>query len=530
MQRTKNSKSEKDMKIPNKQKSFGKRTKKMLKKFLKRYKRDTEFQQQVQTYAMFIGTILLICLYYLQTNSIQIYSDDNVIPNIPSTAMLTKLEREQQENLNLEGKLDLLSLKRRFSTNPEEYLAAQKRERKVLSSRFKQCVSYSPTIKRTNIEKKYYTPKKVFDLPVLQRSLHKQGWSETKNLKEASLVLKGQPRVTFRQLNSKSQYYDMVSALGRIGSKKKTQLATLRNHVKKFGCSFESLNIQPKSFDMNRPSECKKFFENPDSGKLWVLKSCKSGEGSKGAGIEVIDNLKKKREEFGECETGAMNYVAQEYIDKPLLLQGSKFDLRAYLFVASTDPYVVYFNPGYIRRSLAEYKPTSTKKDDVLTNYHVQMKRSDFDPSRAMWSFPEFIAYLQEQGLCKACGDIEITLGKIAKLVFDSGREYYKRHTGSFQIVGLDFMFDEFLNVFFIEGNVSPGLGSHNLKWKSKLMDDLVGMMYEQTTLLHETPEEYDMRIGERVYGKNGNYWELIVHEKHEKCNPEYKFNPCTAF
>jgi hypothetical protein len=88
-------------------------------------------------------------------------------------------------------------------------------------------------------------------------------------------------------------------------------------------------------------------------------------------------------------------------------------------------------------------------------------------------------------------------------------------------------MMDSYLNVMFIEGNVSPGIGNHGLKWKRELMDDLVTLMYEQTILIHERPSEYDLRIGERVYGKHGNYWELVVNEQHEKCNKQVKFNPC---
>jgi len=308
---------------------------------------------------------------------------------------------------------------------------------------------------------------------------------------------------------------------------KKTQLSTLRNHVRKFKCSFESLHIQPRSYDMNKPNDCKKFFAHADKGQMWVLKSCKSGEGSKGMGISVIDDLGPSRTEWGECQENAFNYVAQAYIEQPLLLINRKFDMRAYLFVASTKPYIVYFNPGYIRRSLAEYKPKSTEKNDVLTNYHVQMNREDFSPDNAMWNFPKFIEYLRENKLCEACGDIEIQLAKISKLVFDSGRSYYKRWSGSFQIVGLDFMMDAYLNVQFIEGNVSPGIGNHGLKWKRELMDDLVTMMYEQTILIAERPSEFDLRIGERVYGKHNNYWELVVNEHHEKCNKSVKFNPC---
>ena len=125
-----------------------------------------------------------------------------------------------------------------------------------------------------------------------------------------------------------------------------------------------------------------------------------------------------------------------------MLIKNKKFDMRVYILVANTQPYIVFFNPGYVRRSLAEYKPTSTEKNDVLTNYHIQVTRADFDAAEALWSFNQFVDYMKAEKMCKACGDVEIQLTKIARLVFDAGREYYVRHPGSFQIVGLDFMMD----------------------------------------------------------------------------------------
>ena len=445
----------------------------------------------------------------------------------------SKLDYEKEEtNLQviLSGK-DLLSVRRRFGSRADN-LEAQKQARKDFTPKQKQCVRIQAAI-QPNEKKTYYTPKKVFDLPVLQRSLKHLGYEHTTDLKTATIALKGVPRLTFRQLKVGQQYYDMVASLGKIGSKKKTQLATLRNHVKKFGCSFDSLGLQPKSFDMNRPSDCKRFFDaSPeDKGKMWVFKSCKNGEGSKGQGIIVVDDLGEYRETWAGCESNAFNYVAQEYIEKPLLLKQKKFDMRAYVYVASTTPFVVFFNPGYIRRSLATYNAKSTDNKDVLTNVHIQITRDDYSPADAMWSFPEFIEYLKETNQCDLCGDIEIQIAKMSRLVFDAAREFVVRHAGSFQIVGLDFMMDANLRPYFIEGNVSPGLGSHELKWKKNLMDDLLSMMYEQATMIAERPDEFDLRLGDRIYGTHDNYWQLLVHEQHELCDKQkHTFDPCKEF
>ena len=79
----------------------------------------------------------------------------------------------------------------------------------------------------------------------------------------------------------------------------------------------------------------------------------------------------------------------------------------------------------------------------------------------------------------------------------------------------------------FIEGNVSPGLGSHNLKWKTNLMDDLITIMYEQVMTLHERPDEFTLTPGDRIYGAKDNYWQLLVHEQLEQCDKKFLFDPC---
>lgn len=506
---------------------------------LHRARSDVTFRQKLQLASIIFIVAIIVLAQMMQMSQLgtsrlqRAFGKSLASPNIATKINekkssfpegKTKTQYENEElSFDVSGK-DLLSVRRRFASRHENE-EAQKNAPKRADKR---CLKFPATVSRDSTGLKYYMPKKVFDLPVLQRSLKKHGFELTSDIKEADIILKGVPRVTFRQLKEGKQYYDMVASLSRIGSKKKTQLATLRNHVKKFGCSFESLGVQPRSWDMNKPTDCKNFFqEHEDRGRMIVFKSCNSGEGSKGAGITVTDNLREYREQWDKCEANAFNYVAQHYIEHPMLIKNRKFDMRVYILVASTQPYIVFFNPGYIRRSLAEYKPTSTDKSDVLTNYHVQVTRSDFSPADALWSFSQFIDYLKSEKLCQACGDVEIQLAKIARLVFDAGREYYVRHPGSFQIVGLDFMIDSYLRPMFIEGNVSPGLGSHELKWKKELMDDLIYLMYEQVMIIHERPDEFDLVPGDRVYGPHDNYWQLLVHETLEQCDKKWLFDPC---
>ena len=75
--------------------------------------------------------------------------------------------------------------------------------------------------------------------------------------------------------------------------------------------------------------------------------------------------------------------VAQQYLKKPLLIDGLKFDLRIYILVASVDPLEMYaFKDGLVRLCTQEYvKPSRENQDDVcmhLTNYSLNKHSDDF--------------------------------------------------------------------------------------------------------------------------------------------------------
>ena len=56
------------------------------------------------------------------------------------------------------------------------------------------------------------------------------------------------------------------------------------------------------------------------------------------------------------------------YIPNPLLLNGKKFDVRAYMLIACTNPYIVLFHNGYLRLSCENYDPESRDISTHLTN------------------------------------------------------------------------------------------------------------------------------------------------------------------
>lgn len=51
------------------------------------------------------------------------------------------------------------------------------------------------------------------------------------------------------------------------------------------------------------------------------------------------------------------HFIVQEYVEKPFLIEGYKFDLRIYVLITSCDPLRIFlFNDGLVRMSTEKYQ------------------------------------------------------------------------------------------------------------------------------------------------------------------------------
>ncbi|KAM7350909.1 tubulin tyrosine ligase-like 3B [Cochliomyia hominivorax] len=197
---------------------------------------------------------------------------------------------------------------------------------------------------------------------------------------------------------------------------------------------------------------------------LWILKP---GYQSRGLGIVIRNNLE---DILQWCSNHAnRRYIVQKYIEEPLLIYRTKFDIRLYmlLFIRESTVQIWLYKDCYLRFSSQDYNIDDLNEAIHLTNNSVQKKyknnknRDARLPKHNMWSLEQFKTYLKTQQLPEQ--DIW------EKRIFKGFRENLTAvvlasldetnfNQNSFELYGCDFMLDQQYNPILIEINSTPDL------------------------------------------------------------------------
>ncbi|XP_075280927.1 tubulin polyglutamylase TTLL7 isoform X3 [Opisthocomus hoazin] len=199
----------------------------------------------------------------------------------------------------------------------------------------------------------------------------------------------------------------------------------------------------------------------------------KPANGAMGHGISLIRN--------GEKLQAQDHLIVQEYLDKPFLMEGYKFDLRVYILVTSCDPLKVFlYHDGLVRMGTEKYHPPSDSNLSQLymhlTNYSVNkhnehFERDETEDKGSKRSIKWFTEFLETNNLdvTKFWSDISELVVKTLIVAEPHVLHAYRmcrpgQAPGSdsvcFEVLGFDILLDRKLKPWLLEINRAPSFGT----------------------------------------------------------------------
>ncbi|XP_005050308.1 PREDICTED: tubulin polyglutamylase TTLL7 [Ficedula albicollis] len=199
----------------------------------------------------------------------------------------------------------------------------------------------------------------------------------------------------------------------------------------------------------------------------------KPANGAMGHGISLIRN--------GEKLQAQDHLIVQEYLDKPFLMEGYKFDLRVYILITSCDPLKVFlYHDGLVRMGTEKYHPPSDSNLSQLymhlTNYSVnkhneRFERDETEDKGSKRSIKWFTEFLETNNLdvSKFWSDISELVVKTLIVAEPHVLHAYRmcrpgQAPGSdsvcFEVLGFDILLDRKLKPWLLEINRAPSFGT----------------------------------------------------------------------
>jgi len=204
----------------------------------------------------------------------------------------------------------------------------------------------------------------------------------------------------------------------------------------------------------------------------WI---CKPADLSRGRGIFIIRELSELQYDSSS--------VVQQYISRPYLIGGYKFDMRIYVVVVSYHPLCIYlYNDGLVRFTSEKYDLGSLGNQySHLTNTSINKYSPSYTTDKvgigsgSKWTITQLRHYFYQNRIDDHT--LWWNIVSIINLTIIPQTSEVPQVKNCFELYGFDILIDDSFKPWLLEVNFSPSLACDcdtDIVVKKKLLSDML--------------------------------------------------------